>query len=62
MKSHIKIQLIPLDKSWMMRMGALDMLGGYDDILQVLEREEIFSDDLAAREIIAWYRHSLCLQ
>ncbi len=39
---------IPLDKSWIMRMGILDLLHGRNDILQFLDEQEYLSDDLFA--------------
>lgn len=32
-------QYIPYDKSWMIRMGLLDMAHGYDDINRLLDAE-----------------------
>jgi hypothetical protein len=48
--------LIPLDKSWVIRMGILDMVHGYDDIETFLEKESDLSDDLQAllRAARAW--------
>lgn len=37
---------IPLDKSWIIRMGVLDLLNGYNDTIQFLEKQESISDDL----------------
>jgi len=38
---------IPLDKSWMIRMGVLDLVNGYDDSIRFLERDyDKLSDDL----------------
>lgn len=39
---------IPLDKSWIIRMGILDMLNGYDDILSFLEKQTDLGGDIAA--------------
>ena len=41
-------QYIPLDKSWMIRMGFLDMLNGYRDILDCLDAQDSTGDDLGA--------------
>jgi hypothetical protein len=48
--------LIPLDKSWIIRMGVLDIVHGYDDIETFLEQEADLSDDLQAllRAARAW--------
>jgi len=47
---------IPLDKSWIIRMGVLDILNGYDDTIRFLEKQDQLSDDLQAlyRSSIAW--------
>lgn len=39
---------IPLDKSWIIRMGILDLINGYDTIINFLEKQEQLSDDLLA--------------
>jgi len=60
--SNIKNQLIkkgyiPLDKSWIIRMGVLDLLNGYNDIFEFLEvRQNELSDDLRAllRALKSW--------
>ncbi|MEK7641683.1 MAG: hypothetical protein AAB365_01660 [Patescibacteria group bacterium] len=39
---------IPLDKSWIIRMGVLDMVNGYDDISIFLSKQKNLGDDLAA--------------
>lgn len=41
-------ELIPLDKSWMIRLGVLDLLHGYDDMERFLEAEESLNTDLQA--------------
>ncbi len=41
-------QYIPYDKSWMIRMGVLDMVHGYDDINRLLDSEEHLGTDLQA--------------
>ncbi len=40
--------LIPYDKSWLIRLGVLDLLNGYDDIDKFLEQQKTLSDDLLA--------------
>lgn len=42
----IEENLIPLDKSWIIRMGVLDILNGYDDIIEFLESQDKLGDDL----------------
>jgi hypothetical protein len=42
------MQYIPLDKSWMIRLGVLDILNGYDDITKFLSKQTNLSDDLQA--------------
>lgn len=37
---------IPLDKSWMIRVGVLDLVNGYDDIVKFLDKQPDLSDDL----------------
>jgi hypothetical protein len=39
---------IPLDKSWIIRMGVLDIVNGYDDIQKFLSARENLGDDLLA--------------
>jgi hypothetical protein len=39
---------IPLDKSWIIRMGMLDLLNGYNDILNFLENQKELGEDLQA--------------
>src|SRR3989344_1069771 len=39
---------IPLDKSWIIRMGVLDMINGRHDIIDFLESQKSLSDDLQA--------------
>ena len=48
---------IPFDKSWMIRMGILDLLDGYDDSIRFLESHyDELSDDLKSlhRASIQW--------
>jgi hypothetical protein len=42
------LKFIPLDKSWIIRMGILDLINGYPDIKNFLEKEKDLSDDLQA--------------
>ena len=39
---------IPLDKSWIIRMGILDVLNGYNDIGKFLDTQEDLGEDLMA--------------
>ncbi|MEK7642938.1 MAG: hypothetical protein AAB372_00585 [Patescibacteria group bacterium] len=50
-------EYIPLDKSWMMRVGVLDIVNGYSDIEIFLEVQNNLSDDLEAllRAARAWH-------
>jgi len=50
MKKIIKIpdEFIPLDKSWIIRMGVLDMIHGYKDIQNFLNEQSNLGDDLLA--------------
>lgn len=41
-------RFIPLDKSWMIRMGVLDLLNGYDDSIQFLENQNNLNNDLVS--------------
>ncbi len=47
---------IPLDKSWIIRMGILDIVNGYEDIQKFLSIQQNLSDDLQAlkRAATAW--------
>src|SRR3989344_1063195 len=40
--------LIPLDKSWMIRLGVLDILSGDKQIVEFLEKQEELNGDLKA--------------
>jgi hypothetical protein len=44
---------IPLDKSWIIRMGALDVLNGYDDIVRYVDSKSDLGGDLQALGRIA---------
>jgi len=44
---------IPLDKSWIIRMGILDLVNGYDDITKFLDKEKDLGDDLIALKRVA---------
>ncbi len=49
MEQHLIEQgYIPSDKSWIIRMGVLDIRNGYDDIIHYLEKQKPLSDDLRA--------------
>ncbi len=41
-------EYIPLDKSWMIRLGVLDTIKGYDDITEFLGEQNSLSEDLRA--------------
>ncbi|GBE19514.1 3-phosphoshikimate 1-carboxyvinyltransferase [archaeon BMS3Abin17] len=49
-------RFIPLDKSWIIRIGVLDLVNGYRDIIDFLNKQERLSDDLLALKtaIIEW--------
>ena len=46
-------QFIPLDKSWVIRMGVLDILNGYNDIVPFLEKQTDLGGDLKALKRVA---------
>jgi len=48
MEDRIFLKYIPLDKSWMIRVGVLDIINGYTDITAFLESQDSLSDDLKA--------------
>ncbi|MEK6889632.1 MAG: hypothetical protein AABX35_00430 [Nanoarchaeota archaeon] len=49
MEDDIKKRLIPLDKSWVIRMGVLDLVNGNDETEKFLNKhKEELSDDLIA--------------
>jgi len=48
MESYITKGYIPLDKSWMNRMGVLDLLNGYDDTIRFLKKQKGLGKDLQA--------------
>lgn len=45
---EIDKKYIPLDKSWIIRIGILDIVNGYDDIQKFLAAQENLGDDLIA--------------
>ncbi len=47
-KTFIEQRCIPLDKSWIIRMGVLDLLHGHTDIFRVLQNKKELNDDLLA--------------
>jgi len=55
-KKLIIADYIPLDKSWLIRMGILDLIHGYNDTVIFLERQKDLSDDLQAlyRVLLDW--------
>jgi hypothetical protein len=48
MSEIIDKKYIPLDKSWVIRMGILDLINGYDDICIFLDKQKNLGDDLLA--------------
>lgn len=51
MRREIKNKIsdyVPLDKSWMIRIGVLDIINGYDDITRFLSKQKDLSEDLQA--------------
>lgn len=48
MNKFIKNNFIPLDKSWIIRMGILDIIHGKKDISIFLDKQKNLSDDLLA--------------
>ncbi|PKM92197.1 MAG: hypothetical protein CVU81_01750 [Euryarchaeota archaeon HGW-Euryarchaeota-1] len=56
-KGLIKEGVIPLDKSWIIRMGVLDLLRGYNNTIDFLEiHQDELGDDLKAllRALYSW--------
>ena len=49
-------KLIPLDKSWLTRVGVLDIINGYTDIEKFIDSQEDTNDDILAikNASIAW--------
>ena len=52
-KELIERSLIPLDKSWIIRMGFLDVINGYKDIVSFLNLQKDLNDDLLALKRVA---------
>lgn len=48
LKNKMNKKYIPLDKSWINRMGILDMVNGHDDTQKFLSTQENLGDDLLA--------------
>jgi hypothetical protein len=48
MKLNNNKKFIPLDKSWINRMGVLDIVNGYSDIKDFLDKQSDLGDDLLA--------------
>ncbi len=46
-------KLIPLDKSWIIRMGILDLVNGRTDIINFLDEQSQLGDDLEALKNVA---------
>lgn len=44
----IRRKFIPLDKSWIIRMGFLDIVNGYDDIIKFLKKQKDLGEDINA--------------
>jgi len=42
------MEFIPLDKSWLTRVGVLDIINGYDDIEKILNKQTDLNGDLLA--------------
>ena len=53
MKDKILQKYIPLDKSWIIRMGALDIINGSNDIKKNLDKQKDLGDDLIALKNIS---------
>jgi len=53
MEINIDKKYIPLDKSWIIRMGILDIVNGYSDIQDFLSKQENLGDDLIALKRVA---------
>jgi uncharacterized protein YvpB len=55
-QTEIDPKYIPLDKSWIIRMGILDIVNGKNDIVTFLNSQESLGDDLLAlkRAALAW--------
>ncbi len=49
-----KLNCIPLDKSWLIRMGILDLTRGYPDIIKFLEDQKDLGSDLNALKKICY--------
>ncbi len=54
----IEKNLIPLDKSWIIRLGVLDLINNSDYILEFLEKQKDLSDDLLALKKVSEIWHS----
>ena len=50
---------IPFDKSWMIRLGFLDMINGYNDIITFLNHQTNLSNDLLALKdaVLIWKKN-----
>ncbi len=47
------LKFIPLDKSWIIRLGFLDLINGYDDIKRFLDKQDNLGSDLKALKDVA---------
>ena len=45
---YMENEFIPLDKSWIIRMGVLDVVNDHKDVLDFLDKQENLGDDLLA--------------
>jgi len=52
------LKYIPLDKSWIIRMGFLDLINSYTDIIRFLDSQRDLGDDLLALKRLANSWHS----
>lgn len=46
LNQEVEVKFIPLDKSWIIRMGVLDILNGYKDTIKFLKRTDNLNGDL----------------
>ena len=60
LKGNNYIKYIPLDKSWLTRIGVLDIIHGYSDIEYFLDKQADLNEDLAALKQAskAWKRNA----
>jgi hypothetical protein len=49
MEENLVLEIyIPLDKSWIIRMGILDLVNGYDTCINFLRKEQCLNEDLGS--------------